>query len=166
MSNYEYNRRPGGLGWTGSFTIPGQEQRFSQQGCTGTHENPMAQGSDLICGRPPEVEYLQSIGCRTVSFQGQSHCMTDSENQGIFFCCPPGRLQEELARSGQPTEPDEQPSQGMGLGGWLVLALALGGGGYAAWKWYEKREEEGESLLPRQISDWFDDREEDLPRRI
>lgn len=89
---YEFSRTQGGLGWTGVFTVPGQEPRFSQQTCSGPVAEPMDPSSDLICGMSSEVSFLQGRGCKPVGFRGSHHCMTDAGNQGIFFCCPPGAL--------------------------------------------------------------------------
>ncbi len=152
-----------GLGWTGGFTIPGQEPRFSQQACSGQVARPMDPSSDLICGRSAEVPYLQRIGCQTVGFQGSHHCLTDEGNQGIFHCCPPGILAAEMARAAGTAPPPVNGAIaplvngaiaplvqtaaagiGMGIGSILVGTLALGVGGYFAWKWYKDRQEEAE----------------------
>jgi hypothetical protein len=85
---YEYNS----LGWTGGFTIPNVETRFSQQTCSGPVAEPMDPSSDLVCGRASEISFLESRGCKPVGFQGSHHCFTDAGNQGIFYCCPPGSL--------------------------------------------------------------------------
>jgi len=157
---YEYNKTRGGLGytlppragrvnlppamgWTGGFTIPGNEQRFSGRTCSGSAANPMDPSSDLICGRSAEVGYLNRIGCVPVGFQGSHHCNTDEGNDGIFFCCPPGVLDRERsgAQGGQgPTMQNASavPS-GVLLGIGALAVAAVGWGVYSNWK--EKQEE-------------------------
>ena len=147
-----------GLGWTGGFTVPGQEHRFSQQSCSGPGANPMDPGSDLICGRSAEIPYLERIGCRAVGFQGNHHCYTDEGNQGVFYCCPPGILDAELARAAAiPAPRDGQAASlipaaataagagiGVGIGTVMVTVGVLGVGGYFAWRWAKNRQEEME----------------------
>jgi hypothetical protein len=163
---YEYNKTRGGLGyplptrvgranlppamgWTGGFTIPGNEQRFSSRTCSGSAVMPMDPSSDLICGRSAEVSYLNSIGCVPVGFQGSHHCLSDDNNEGIFYCCPPGVLDRELARAGgtprtQPATASVIPSGAL-LGVGLLLAIAMGWGLYNSWtekpvedSWYDR----------------------------
>ena len=85
---YEYNS----MGWTGGFTIPNVETRFSQQTCSGPVAEPMDPSSDLVCGHAGEISFLEGRGCKPVGFQGSHHCLTDAGNQGLFHCCPPGSL--------------------------------------------------------------------------
>ena len=156
---YEYNKTRGGLGytlppragranlppamgWTGGFTVPGNEQRFSMRTCSGSAASPMDPSSDLICGRSAEVGYLGRIGCVPVGFQGSHHCNTDEGNQGIFYCCPPGVLDRELVRAGgsvQEAGVSAAPS-GVLLGIGALAAVAVGWGLYNSWK--EKQAEE------------------------
>lgn len=116
------------LGWTGGFTIPNQETRFSQQTCSGPVAEPMDPSSDLVCGRAAEVEFLQSRGCKTVGFQGSHHCLTDAGNEGLFFCCPPGAL-----------------SAGAQLASWVsmprIIGIASVGAlaAFAYWHWRQGR---------------------------
>ena len=132
-----------GMGWTGGFTIPGNEQRFSVQTCSGSAASPMDSSSDLICGRSAEVDYLNRIGCVPVGFQGSHHCNTDEGNQGIFFCCPPGLLDRELASRGQSQASAAVPS-GMLLG---IGALAAVGVGIVLWDHMKSKREMEEALL-------------------
>lgn len=154
---YEYNKKAGlgsmvpiatrsnipprgvGMGWTGGFTIPGNEQQFSGQICSGPEGSPMDSSSDLVCGRSAEVDHLNSIGCRTVGFQGSHHCRTGQGNEGLFFCCPPGVLDAQMAGGGQASA---LPS-GVLLGAAALLVAGIGWGLYDHMK---KREEE-EALL-------------------
>lgn len=131
---YEYKRTQGGLGWTGGFTVPGQEARFSQQHCSGPVASPMDPSSDLICGMSSEVSFLQGKGCRPVGFRGSHHCMTDAGNQGIFFCCPPGVLSPAAQLASAVSIPVVVGVVGLG-----VVALAY-------WNW--KKSQEAEELLP------------------
>jgi hypothetical protein len=120
----------------------------------------MDPSSDLICGRSAEIQYLQRIGCRTVGFQGNHHCYTDEGNQGVFYCCPPGVLDAELARAaaipaprdGQQVAASMIPAAataagagiGMGIGTVLVTVGVMGIGGYLVWRWAKNRQEEME----------------------
>jgi len=88
-----------GMGWTGGFTIPGNEQRFSVQTCSGSAASPMDSSSDLICGRSAEVDYLNRIGCVPVGFQGSHHCNTDEGNQGDLLLLP---TRSARSRAGKP----------------------------------------------------------------
>jgi len=122
-----------GMGWTGGFTIPGNETRFSARTCTGSDSTPMSANSDLVCGRAGEVSYLNRIGCTAVGFQGSHHCNTDQGNEGLFFCCPPGVLDNEAVSSGG------------GLPSGIVLgigALAAVGIGIVLWDHLKTRREE------------------------
>ena len=136
-----------GMGWTGGFTIPGNEQQFSMRSCSGSEANPMLPTSDLVCGRSVEVNYLNRIGCTTVGFQGSHHCNTDEGNQGLFFCCPPGVLDRGLVqRGGQPSQRGAQPSalpSGILLG---IGALLVVGIGWGLWDHMEKKGEDEETL--------------------
>jgi len=121
---YEYNS----MGWTGGFTIPGQEPRFSQQTCSGPVADPMDPSSDLVCGMSAEVNFLQGRGCKPVGFQGSHHCLTDAGNQGIFFCCPPGALSAGA-----------QLASGISMP--LVLGIASAGAlaAFVYWQWRKEQ---------------------------
>lgn len=156
---YEYNKTRGGLGytlppragranlppamgWSGGFTIPGNDQRFSGRTCSGSAAVPMDSSSDLICGRSAEVGYLNRIGCVPVGFQGSHHCNTDEGNEGIFYCCPPGVLDRARASGGGSDQVAETASampSGILLGVGALAAAAVGWGIYSNWK--EKQEE-------------------------
>jgi len=128
MSNYEYTKTQGRLGWTGNFTLPSNTTRFHSQTCSGPVAEPMDPSSDLICGRSAEVSFLQGRGCKPVGFQGSHHCMTDSGNQGIFFCCPPG----SLSPAAQLTAAISIPV--------VVGAVGLGVLGLVFWNWKKNQE--------------------------
>lgn len=130
---------PPGMGWTGGFYLPENEQRFSMQTCSGSAAVPMDSSSDLICGRSAEVNYLNDIGCVPVGFQGSHHCLTDENNQGIFYCCPPDVLDAEMAKAaGEDDESsDDQPSAmrtGLFVGLGAMALAAIGYVTYADWK--------------------------------
>ena len=130
--------RSSGLGWTGAFTVPGNETRFSMRSCSGSTANPMPSSSDLICGGAGETAYLNRIGCTTVGFQGSHHCNTDQGNQGLFFCCPPGVLDRELASRSSGLSSGIPSGALLGLGAVGVVGVAL-----VLWdRMNRKREEE------------------------
>lgn len=119
---YPYGRRGfSGLGWTGGFTLPGDTTRYSTETCTGSAAQPMT-GGNLVCGMPAEIDYLQRIGCTAVGFRGQHYCSTDAGNQGLFYCCPQGVLQQELEGRG-----GEQPASMIpGLPGGITTNQIIG----------------------------------------
>ncbi|MHC4119744.1 MAG: hypothetical protein ACYSWO_19780 [Planctomycetota bacterium] len=143
MKVYEYNTKKGklgslppratarnlppGMGWTGGFTIPNNPQRFSMQTCSGSAAVPMDSSSDLICGRSAEVSHLSNIGCVPVGFQGSHHCLTDDNNQGIFHCCPPGVLDQEMARAGSVVQANNAIPAGLllGVGAFAVVLMGV-----------------------------------------
>lgn len=140
------NRRnlPPGMGWTGGFTVPGNETRFSMRSCSGSAANPMPSDSDLICGRAGEVDYLNRIGCTAVGFQGSHHCLTGAGNEGLFFCCPPGVLDNaRTVGGGQDSAPRSVLPSGALLGVGMVAAVGVG---LVVWdQLKKKREDEAES---------------------
>jgi len=85
------------------------------------------------------VGYLDSIGCVPVGFRGSHHCFTDNGNQGIFHCCPPGVLDEQMRRAaeGSPDGEEEQENflqTGLFFGLSAFALAALGAVAYADWK--------------------------------
>lgn len=85
MSNYEYQRAPGGLGWSKNWEVPMSNEVARNVSCAG--------GGTLTCARPNEQLFMANQGCVPSVYgpNGLDTCRTSGGNSGSLFCCPPGR---------------------------------------------------------------------------
>jgi hypothetical protein len=85
MSNYEYQRTPGGLGWSKNWEIPMSDQVARNVSCAG--------GGTLTCASSDEQSFMANQGCVPSVYgpNGLDACRESSGQDGSLFCCPPGR---------------------------------------------------------------------------
>lgn len=88
---YEYERKQGGLGWSGKWTRPGTSGTGVQQGQSCQVPGVGTTGR-IICGRRDEEQFLTNQTCRPVNWMGETNCQTFPSGQmGTYWCCPPNR---------------------------------------------------------------------------
>jgi len=119
MSNYEYQRTRGGLGWLPTFTSYGQT--FRGPSCAG--------GGRVVCGRTAESTFMTNQGCTPTTVQTEAGgatrlCFTGEgpttdANAGTVWCCPPGRPGTEAAPGAAITQPGASRADIRELQSWV-----------------------------------------------